>query len=35
MIKYRKAPANLFSGSPEIRSTLMALLGPPQPAEIP
>jgi spermidine synthase len=35
MIKYRKAPANLFSGSPELKSTVLALLGPPQPVELP
>jgi spermidine synthase len=32
MISYRKAPQNLFSGSPLLKNSLMALLGPPQPA---
>jgi spermidine synthase len=32
MISYRKAPENLFSGSPLLKNSLMALLGPPQPA---
>jgi len=32
MIGYRKAPENLFSGSPLLKNSLMALLGPPQPA---
>jgi spermidine synthase len=32
MISYRKAPENLFSGSSPLRSSLLAMLGPPQPA---
>jgi spermidine synthase len=32
MISHRKAPENLFSGSPLLRNSLLALLGPPQPA---
>jgi spermidine synthase len=32
MSSYRKAPENLFSGSPLLRNSLLALLGPPDPA---
>jgi spermidine synthase len=33
MLGYRKPPENLFTGSPLLKNSLMALLGPPQPAE--
>ena len=32
MLSYRRPPDNLFSGSPLLKNSLMALLGPPDPA---
>jgi spermidine synthase len=32
MLSYRRPPENLFSGSPLLKNSLMALLGPPEPA---
>jgi spermidine synthase len=32
MLSYRRPPENLFSGSPMLKNSLMALLGPPEPA---
>jgi spermidine synthase len=34
MISYRRAPENLFSGSALLRDSLLAMLGPVQPAGV-